>query len=101
MRQSTAPREQTYREVSGKEGHEALATMSRGQIVGWVPENSLHVHNFVFGFFLFLFFSEPVDKARLKGWFTSAPPPKPTPFLYCSEVNSHVVWGHRRHLCLR
>lgn len=40
-------------------------------------------------------------KDRLKAWFTPLPTPKPTPFLYCSEVNSHVVWGHRRHLCLR
>lgn len=90
---STSTHAQTYRKVSGKEGREDPAAVSWGQIVGWVPEKSLHVHNF--------FFSEPVDKARLKVWFTSAPPPKPTPFLYCSEVNSHVVWGHRRHLCLR
>lgn len=40
--------------------------MSRGQMVGRVSENRLQVKNFLF---------EPVDKARLKVWFTSTPPP--------------------------
>lgn len=50
---STSTHDQTYRKVSGKEGLEDPATVSRGQIVGWGPENSPHVHNF-------FFFSEPL-----------------------------------------